>query len=33
LKQPLILDGRNLYEPELMRSMGIDYVGVGRGVR
>jgi len=33
LKQPLILDGRNLYEPELMRSMGIDYVGIGRGVR
>jgi UDPglucose 6-dehydrogenase len=31
LKQPLILDGRNLYEPELMRSLGIDYVGVGRG--
>ena len=33
LKQPLILDGRNLYEPELMRSLAIDYVGVGRGVR
>ncbi len=33
LKQPLILDGRNLYEPELMQSMGIDYVGVGRGMR
>ncbi len=33
LKQPLILDGRNLYEPDLMRALGIDYVGVGRGVR
>ena len=33
LKQPLVLDGRNLYEPELMRSLGIDYVGIGRGVR
>jgi UDPglucose 6-dehydrogenase len=33
LKQPLILDGRNLYEPELMSSFGIDYVGVGRGQR
>jgi len=33
LKQPLILDGRNLYEPDLMRSLAIDYVGVGRGVR
>ena len=31
LKQPLILDGRNLYEPALMREFGIDYVGVGHG--
>ena len=31
LKQPLVLDGRNLYEPELMRSLGITYVGIGRG--
>ena len=30
LKQPLVLDGRNLYEPALMREFGIDYVGVGR---
>jgi UDPglucose 6-dehydrogenase len=33
LKQPLVLDGRNLYEPELMRSLGLDYHGIGRGVR
>jgi len=33
LKQPMVLDGCNLYEPELMRSLGIDYVGIGRGVR
>jgi len=33
LKQPLILDGRNLYEPELMQAFGIDYVGIGRGAR
>ena len=33
LKQPLVLDGRNLYEPELMHALGIDYVGIGRGVR
>ncbi|MBL8349620.1 MAG: UDP-glucose/GDP-mannose dehydrogenase family protein [Burkholderiaceae bacterium] len=32
LRQPLILDGRNLYDPLLMRSLGIDYVGIGRGV-
>jgi UDPglucose 6-dehydrogenase len=30
LKQPLIFDGRNLYDPAFMRSMGIDYRGVGR---
>ena len=33
LKQPLVLDGRNLYEPELMQAIGIEYVGIGRGVR
>ena len=32
LKQPLILDGRNLYDPALMRELGIDYVGIGRGM-
>jgi UDPglucose 6-dehydrogenase len=31
LKQPEIFDGRNLYEPPLMRSFGIAYHGVGRG--
>jgi len=31
--EPLVLDGRNLYEPQLMRSLGIDCVGSGRGVR
>ncbi len=33
LKQPLVLDGRNLYEPELMRSFGLDHHGIGRGRR
>jgi UDPglucose 6-dehydrogenase len=32
LKQPLVFDGRNLYEPEMMRALGIEYRGVGRGV-
>jgi UDPglucose 6-dehydrogenase len=32
LKQPLIYDGRNLYEPALMHSAGIEYHGVGRGL-
>ena len=31
LKQPVVIDGRNLYEPELMKSLGIEYAGVGRG--
>jgi len=30
LKQPLIFDGRNLYEPAFMRSLGIEYRAVGR---
>jgi UDPglucose 6-dehydrogenase len=32
LKQPVIFDGRNLYEPELMQALGIEYFGVGRGL-
>jgi len=31
LKHPLVIDGRNLYEPALLNAMGIDYVGIGRG--
>jgi UDPglucose 6-dehydrogenase len=30
LKQPLVIDGRNLYEPEAMRQAGFRYVAVGR---
>ncbi|HEX5389989.1 MAG TPA: UDP-glucose/GDP-mannose dehydrogenase family protein [Burkholderiaceae bacterium] len=30
LKQPVIIDGRNLYDPKLVRMMGVEYVGVGR---
>ena len=30
LKQPVIFDGRNLYEPALMKSFGIEYAAVGR---
>jgi UDPglucose 6-dehydrogenase len=31
LKTPLVIDGRNLFEPELMRSLGIEYQAIGRG--
>ena len=30
LKTPLIVDGRNLYEPKTMQSLGFDYVSIGR---
>ncbi len=30
LKQPVVIDGRNLYEPALMLSLGIEYLGIGR---
>jgi UDPglucose 6-dehydrogenase len=30
MKQPIILDGRNLYEPEVMRQHGFTYVPIGR---
>jgi len=32
LKQPVIFDGRNLYNPELMARLGFSYYGVGRGL-
>lgn len=31
LKQPVIIDGRNLFEPQMMKSLGIEYAGIGRG--
>ena len=32
LEQPVIFDGRNLYNPELMQRMGFLYYAVGRGI-
>ena len=31
LKQPVIFDGRNLYDPDLLESLGFTHVGIGRG--
>jgi UDPglucose 6-dehydrogenase len=30
MRQPVILDGRNLYEPEVMREHGFAYLPIGR---
>ena len=31
LKRPVILDGRNIYDPVHMKEMGFTYSGIGRG--
>lgn len=31
LRDKRIFDGRNLYEPKLMKTLGFDYRGIGRG--
>jgi UDPglucose 6-dehydrogenase len=33
MKEPVVFDGRNLYEPELLAAEGITYYAVGRGLR
>ena len=30
LRQPLVFDGRNLYDPDLARAAGLEYFGIGR---
>jgi UDPglucose 6-dehydrogenase len=32
LRRPVIVDGRNLYDPDKMREHGIRYYSMGRGV-
>lgn len=31
LRNPVIFDGRNLYEPPVVKSKGLEYYGIGRG--
>ncbi len=31
LRQPLVFDGRNVYSPAMMHSLGFTYYGIGRG--
>jgi hypothetical protein len=33
MQQPVLIDGRNLYDPESARSAGLDYTGIGRSTR
>jgi UDPglucose 6-dehydrogenase len=30
MKNPIIFDGRNLYEPQTMKELGFEYQGIGR---
>jgi hypothetical protein len=32
LKQPLVFDGRNLYDPKLVAAAGLEYFPIGRGL-
>jgi UDPglucose 6-dehydrogenase len=31
MRQPVVMDGRNLWDPESLRALGFTYFGVGRG--
>ena len=33
LAQPVIFDGRNLFDPQLMADSGIEYYGIGRSLQ
>jgi UDPglucose 6-dehydrogenase len=31
MRQPVLIDGRNIYDPERMRALGFTYRAMGRG--
>jgi len=31
MKHKIVIDGRNIYEPQRMRELGFTYRGIGRG--
>jgi UDPglucose 6-dehydrogenase len=31
MRQPILIDGRNIYDPKEMKMLGFKYIGVGRG--
>lgn len=31
MRQPVLIDGRNIYDPKEMKSLGFKYIGIGRG--
>ena len=30
MAQPILVDGRNMFEPDVARAAGFDYTGIGR---
>jgi len=30
LKNPIVVDGRNIYDPQEMENFGMTYIGIGR---
>ena len=32
MRQPILMDGRNLWDPDRLRKLGFKYMGVGRGL-